>query len=194
MKREEAQELGLKEYNGTPCREYGHTRRWAINGACIACEKKWKEANREKINAQHRAYNSKRKENWTLEQIITFVYKQQQAQARFRKEGWGFNNENEWYAMWSEEQFAKRGKKKDEYAMTRIDESKAWSVDNCVVKSRGDQLRIAHSREHRNLFQTPNGQYNSLRAAALDYGITYHYMQQRRRQYPDKYYYVKEKK
>ena len=55
--RKEAKERGLARYfTGKPC-PHGHVaERWASTSRCVECERKYREANREKIRERQRKY------------------------------------------------------------------------------------------------------------------------------------------
>jgi hypothetical protein len=63
----------------------------------------------------------------------------QKAQAKFRGEGWDMTID-EFFEIWPDELWAKRGRSPDNYCMVRVDIEKPWSLDNCVIVIRYQQL------------------------------------------------------
>ena len=67
-------------------------------------------------------------------------YSRAKAQAKFRKEEWGFNIET-WYGFWqASKQADKIGSKLEGVVMVRIDRNKSWNINNCIIVSRSHQL------------------------------------------------------
>ena len=62
------------------------------------------------------------------------------AQANFRNEGWDMSFE-EYHAMW-EPFWSQRGRGADDVCMSRKDYGKPWTVDNCMIVSRREHLKI----------------------------------------------------
>lgn len=68
------------------------------------------------------------------------------AQANFRDEEWELTFD-EFYDLWKDH-WLNRGRKPDDYCMTRTDASKPWKHDNIIVLTRHDQLiRTRSSRK-----------------------------------------------
>lgn len=63
----------------------------------------------------------------------------QKAQANFRGEGWELTIE-EFFELWTDDLWAQRGRKIDNYCMVRIDPEKSWSKENCAIILRYQQL------------------------------------------------------
>lgn len=73
------------------------------------------------------------------------------AQANYRKEGWEMTME-EYFEIWRDDLWANRGRKPESYCMVRVDPEKAWSIDNCIIVYRYQQLvRGKNARRHPNL-------------------------------------------
>jgi len=66
-------------------------------------------------------------------------YLRQKAQANFREEGWQLTIE-EYFELWRDDLWANRGRGADNYCMVRVDPEKPWSIDNCVIITRYQQL------------------------------------------------------
>jgi hypothetical protein len=77
------------------------------------------------------------------EKHIAFL--RQRSQARFRGEGWTITIE-EFFDLWPTDLWSQRGRKPDEYCMTRKDNEGAWSKDNCMVISRLDHFRMMRGK------------------------------------------------
>lgn len=60
------------------------------------------------------------------------------AQANFRQEGWELSFED-YYEMWKD-YWPKRGRKADDYCMTRKDWEKPWTKKNTIITIRKDHL------------------------------------------------------
>ena len=63
----------------------------------------------------------------------------QRAQANFREEGWTMTIE-EYFEIWRDDLWAQRGRGVDQYCMVRVDVEKPWSLDNCIIVLRYQQL------------------------------------------------------
>lgn len=72
---------------------------------------------------------------------LYYVYLQQKTQARYRNEEWDFDFQD-WLTLWGEN-WNNRGRKPEQYCMTRIDNTKGWSSSNAVVKQRKQFLSDA---------------------------------------------------
>lgn len=95
-----------------------------------------------------------------------YAYLKHRAQAKFRKEEYELTD-SQWLEIWQDDtKFLNRGRRPDCWVLTRIDNEKAWSVDNCEIITRYDQLlrnmeekmRIRHrnSKKRKNLGLIPN--------------------------------------
>ena len=68
-------------------------------------------------------------------------YSKAQAQAKFRKEEWAFD-QHTWYNMWMESGFAEHlGREPHSYCMTRKDTIEAWGPHNCIIIPRRMHLK-----------------------------------------------------
>lgn len=71
------------------------------------------------------------------------------AQAEFRYENWEITLE-QWCEIWPDDMWARRGREVNDLCMTRTDLDGAWSVDNILLMTRGQQLkRKEEYRRHR---------------------------------------------
>ena len=61
------------------------------------------------------------------------------SQALYRQEGWHLTIE-EYFSLWPNDLWANRGRQADSYCMVRVDPEKPWSMDNCVIITRYQQL------------------------------------------------------
>lgn len=68
-----------------------------------------------------------------------WAFLRQRAQANFRGEGWEFTIE-EYFAFWTDDQWLSRGRGQQDLCMIRKDIEKPWSVENCVIIVRYQQL------------------------------------------------------
>lgn len=50
--------------------------------------------------------------------------------------------------FWTDERWELRGRKTNELTLTRRDPNQAWSVENCVIMTRKEQLNISNKRKH----------------------------------------------
>jgi hypothetical protein len=80
---------------------------------------------------------------------VRLAFKRMECQARYRGEIFTLT-ESDFRAFWSTpELFNRRGKKATDLILTRIDHSGPWSVDNCLVTERINQLLRPHPRQGR---------------------------------------------
>ena len=84
------------------------------------------------------------------------------AQAWYRKEEWSLNFE-EWCSLWTWDKWQLRGKASSDFAMVRIDYEKGWSLANCEIVTRREQLRrnSAHRVEIKRLQHFVGKQYGT---------------------------------
>lgn len=61
------------------------------------------------------------------------------AQAKYRKEEFNLTWED-FYTLWRDELWVQRGMESNQLAMTRIDHTGAWSVDNVKIVERYEHL------------------------------------------------------
>lgn len=61
------------------------------------------------------------------------------AQAKLRGEPFELTIE-EWFELWTDDLFLKRGKSADSLSMTRINPKQGWRKDNVMILRRADQL------------------------------------------------------
>jgi len=69
-----------------------------------------------------------------------YAWLKHKSQANYRGEAHELTIE-QWLEIWkNDEQFLNRGKQSDNWVLTRIDTDGAWSVSNCEIITRYDQL------------------------------------------------------
>lgn len=69
-----------------------------------------------------------------------YAWHKHRSQARYRKEDYDLTFD-QWLILWSNpEQWNNRGRQKTCWCLTRKDVAKSWSIDNCEVITRYDQL------------------------------------------------------
>ena len=76
-----------------------------------------------------------------------YVFLQQKTQARYRNEAWEFEFQD-WLTCWGEN-WNNRGRKPEQYCMTRLDTTKPWSPSNIEVKQRKKFLSETVSARNR---------------------------------------------
>lgn len=76
-----------------------------------------------------------------------YAYLKHRAQARFRKEPYQLSWED-WQTLWSDSDFQKRGRSKNDLCLARLDHLGAWELCNVVVCTRLEVLKRAS--EYRN--------------------------------------------
>lgn len=74
-----------------------------------------------------------------VEHAKHWAYLRQKAQANFRQEGWEMTME-EFFEIWRDDLWTNRGRGVDQYCMVRVDVEKPWSMDNCIIITRYQQL------------------------------------------------------
>jgi hypothetical protein len=67
------------------------------------------------------------------------------AQANFRLEDW-LMSFDEYQQLWTHERWELRGKGTNDLCMTRVDHDGPWSIDNCHIVTRKQQLGEVHDR------------------------------------------------
>ena len=67
------------------------------------------------------------------------AFMQCKAQAMYRKEGFTMTAD-EFFELWTPENWARRGRKSDDLAMIRVDITKPWCLANCVLVTRYQQV------------------------------------------------------
>jgi hypothetical protein len=77
------------------------------------------------------------------------AWSRMKAQADFRNEGWALSFED-FQHLWAQH-WAQRGRAVNEYCLTRIDPSKAWTLANAECVLRIDHLR---ARKFKHLYET----------------------------------------
>jgi hypothetical protein len=72
-----------------------------------------------------------------------YCFMQQRNQARWRKEGWGDDLDFwTWKTVWDNSgEYERRGRKPEDYCMTRIDRTLPWTPDNIHIVRRIDHLK-----------------------------------------------------
>ena len=68
------------------------------------------------------------------------VYRQQKNQAQWRGEVWELDFDN-WIALW-DDKWSLRGRKPEQYCMTRSDNTQPWNITNTIVLQRLDFLKL----------------------------------------------------
>lgn len=68
-----------------------------------------------------------------------WAFLRQRAQANYRGEGWEITIE-EYFDFWTDEQWQMRGRGQQDLCMVRKDVEKPWSIDNCAIVFRYQQL------------------------------------------------------
>ena len=116
------------------------------------------------------------------------IYIQCIAQANHRKEEWDFEF-RDWKDMW-DEHFDERGRRADQYTMTRKDPKAAWSKENCMVLKRKEALAHANRANGKYRIQTPIGIFETQKEAAEALGIRVEEIRELRRTNPNEYYYI----
>jgi hypothetical protein len=95
--------------------------------------------------AKHACKRRPRPETWLhgpdpLTHEKFYAWHKHRAQARYRKEDYELTIE-QWFELWSDnDKFLNRGRKPDEWVLTRKDSEGAWSVSNVEIITRYDQL------------------------------------------------------
>ena len=63
-------------------------------------------------------------------------------QAKFRGEQWDITEEDWIYILWTDQLWARRGRKSQDLCLIRDDSKAAWSMDNVMIVTRRTQLVI----------------------------------------------------
>lgn len=84
-------------------------------------------------------YMRGRKYQDPVEHAKHWAFLRQRAQAHFRGEGWEFTIE-EYFQFWTDDQWRCRGRGQQDLCMVRKDIEKPWSVSNCAIILRYQQL------------------------------------------------------
>jgi hypothetical protein len=88
------------------------------------------------------------RKTWTSEQLETRrAWLVHRSQARFRSEEYALSWE-EYVDVWGD-RFSQKGRHPEDLTMTRIDDEKAWSVDNVKIISREEHCREQILKRHR---------------------------------------------
>lgn len=74
-----------------------------------------------------------------MEHAKHWAFLRQRAQAKFRKEEWTLTIE-EYFLLWTNDLWVQRGRQPEKLCMIRDDVEKPWSMDNCLIVSRYQQL------------------------------------------------------
>lgn len=77
-----------------------------------------------------------------------YAWLKHRAQARYRREEYDLTWED-WCELWTPELWPQRGKHRHSVCLQRIEIDGAWSLDNCEIVTRLEQLR--RQREYKNL-------------------------------------------
>lgn len=67
------------------------------------------------------------------------------SQAVFRKEVWELTLDD-WFELWTPDLWLRRGRKRTDLALTRLDWDKPWNKNNVKIMPRLDQLRKSIQR------------------------------------------------
>jgi len=114
------------------------------------------------------------------------IYVQKKAQASHRKEIFNFEFD-EWKAMW-DEKFDLRGRKSDDYCMTRTDPNGPWDEYNTFIATRHDIYQhISSVAKHREIV-TPTGVFQSVSDCARKYNVSQYQVRKWMKDMPTKYY------
>jgi len=78
------------------------------------------------------------KDKFDQDRLIPYL--RARAQAAYRKERWSLTLE-QWMELWSDpDVWYNRGKRSDQYGMTRINPYGSWSKNNIVIMTRREQI------------------------------------------------------
>ena len=113
------------------------------------------------------------------------------AQAWYRNEEWDLTVE-EYIEMW-DEHYDNKGRGKEDYAWTRIDQEGPWTKDNIIIGKRGEIIVKNNMRKGIYQFVTPKGTFRTQRIAAAAHGVPLHTIRKWAKLWPDKYYYLKDR-
>jgi hypothetical protein len=101
------------------------------------------------IKDQRSKYGKPRKmfpNNWTsgpdpVMHEMYYAWAKHKSQANYRKEDYDLTWED-WQVIWANhDDFLRRGRKPDDLALTRKDYEKPWTLSNCEVVTRLEQIR-----------------------------------------------------
>ena len=100
--------------------------------------------------ARHFTYATK------IEREKHMAYLKTKAQAKLRGEQFDLTIE-QFMRVWPDDLWQQRGRRSDQYSMTRMNPTKPWCVKNVVIMCRADQLRyvIEKTMERRNNESVP---------------------------------------
>lgn len=68
-----------------------------------------------------------------------YAWHKHRAQANYRQEDY-YLTFDDWQQLWSDDKFLNRGRERDCFVLTRVDREGPWSIANCEVITRYDQL------------------------------------------------------
>lgn len=91
-----------------------------------------------------------------------YAWHKHRSQARFRGEDYEFTWEDWQYFWFKDDLWQQRGRERHSLILTRIDEEKAWSRDNCQIITRLEHLRAKVNRKMWKLRKTKNGTDNRI--------------------------------
>lgn len=114
---------------------------------------RYKYVHKKKPNSSRR----RRPEEWIsgpdpLKHEKYYAWLKHRAQARYRGEDYEIQWED-WEQLWSDDDFLRRGRHKNDLCLSRKDIKQAWSLHNCQVTTRDQHLK--RNQEFR---KGPNGQ------------------------------------
>lgn len=69
-----------------------------------------------------------------------YAWLKHRSQARYRGEQYELSWDD-WNSLWSNEDFAKRGRKNTDLCLARINQTESWNYANCHVVTRKDHLK-----------------------------------------------------
>lgn len=69
-----------------------------------------------------------------------YAWHKHRSQANYRKEEYLLTFDD-WQQLWPDEKFLNRGRDRDSFVLTRIERDGPWSIANCEVVTRYDQLK-----------------------------------------------------
>jgi hypothetical protein len=104
-------------------------------------------------NQEHPSKGTPRPHTWKsgpdeVRHVRYFIWLQQRNQAKYRKEEWDLTFD-QWLEIWGDK-ILKRGRKKENYCMTRHDPIGPWNMANTYIIERGKHILI--TRRERDIY------------------------------------------
>lgn len=99
--------------------------------------------------------------NWVtgpdmLRHEMYYAWQKHRAQARYRNEPYDLTFED-WEIIWANtNDFLSRGRKPEDLTLTRLDLDGAWTLDNCIIITRLEQLRRAMANKMAKMGKRPD--------------------------------------